>query len=258
VAKSGKPQQNKARRVQEIFNGFIHPDTPGATVIVTRQGRTLLTAAYGLADLEHGTPLTPHSIFHIASVGKSFTALSVLVLLDENKLCLDDPIGSYLPELRRFGQGVTVRRLLQHTSGIPDYYDDEDLGERLKKRSSQPRNTDTLALLAEEGEIQFTPGERFSYSNTGYEVLGVLIERLSGQPYPLFTQERIFNPLGMTSTFSLPDPVRRADPRIVHSYVAMRGPSSLTTATHSMIWSARAPSIPQWEIWPLRPGAIRR
>ena len=159
MAKFGQKRQSKANKVQEIFDEFIRPDTPGAALIINHDGRTLLEAAYGLADLERGTPLTPQSLFHIASVGKSFTALSVLMLLEEDRLRLDDPIGMHLPELRRFGQGVTVRRLLQHTSGIPDYYDDEALGERLKGRFSQPKNVDVLGFLAEVGQAQFTPGE---------------------------------------------------------------------------------------------------
>lgn len=223
MAKSRLQRQSKAAQVQAIFDSFINGDTPGAAVIVTRSGRTLLKAAYGLADLESRAPLTPQSIFHIGSVGKSFTALAVLMLVEEGKVSLDDPIGIHLPGLARFGEGVTVRRLLQHTSGIPDYYEDESMGNLLKQRAPQPKNTDALALLSEHGEVQFLPGEKFSYSNTGYETLGALIELLSVKPYPVFMQERIFSPLGMADTFSLPDAVRRKNPRIVHSYVREEG-----------------------------------
>jgi CubicO group peptidase (beta-lactamase class C family) len=212
-----------AERVAAIFAAFIQDDAPGAVVQVTRRGRTLLQAAYGLADLPRRAPLTPQSIFHLGSVGKQFTALAVLMLAEQGKLRLDDSIGDHLPELARFGAELTVRRMLGHTSGLPDYYDDPDLGERLLQLSPQPDNAAALALLAAQGELQFTPGERFCYSNTSYEMLGSLVERLSGQPLAAFLQKRIFDPLGMTHTFSLPSLRRENEARLAHSYICVEG-----------------------------------
>ncbi len=214
---------NAPASVEAIFRSFIGEDTPGAALIATRDGQTLLETAYGLADLQQGAPLTPQSIFHIGSIGKQFTSLALLMLAEAGRLDLDDPIALHLPELDRFGAGVSVRHLLQHTAGIPDYYEDEALGRRLLERSPQPVNADALALLAAEGEPQFAPGEQFSYSNPGYEMLGILLERLSGQPLGAFLQQRVFDPLDMRSTFSLPSPRRSGEPRLAHSYTCNDG-----------------------------------
>ena len=209
----------KSKQVDTIFASFVTEDSPGGAVIVIQDGKILHKAGYGLADIEEGTPITVQSIFHLGSVGKQFTALAVMMLAEEGKLKYDDPIGEYLPELARFGDDLTIRHLLHHTSGIPDYYDDGELNEKLLEAAEMPTNEDVLVLLSEMGEMQFAPGETFSYSNAGYEMLGSLIEQVSGQSYAAFMQERIFDPLGMEHTFSQPNSERLNDPDLVHSYV---------------------------------------
>ena len=209
----------KSKQVDAIFASFVTEDSPGGVVIVVQDGQILYKAGYGLADMEEGTPITVQSIFHLGSVGKQFTALAVMMLAEEGKLKYDDPIGEYLPELARFGDDLTIRHLLHHTSGIPGYYDDGELNEKLLEAAEMPTNEDALALLSEMGEMQFTPGETFSYSNAGYDMLGSLIEQVSGQSYAAFMQERIFDPLGMEHTFSQPNSERLNDPDLVHSYV---------------------------------------
>jgi CubicO group peptidase (beta-lactamase class C family) len=208
---------DEAKQVEAIFAAFVKAGQPGGTVIVTKDGKELYKGAFGLADIDKKTPLTPHSIFHLASAGKQFTALGIMMLAQEGKLKYDDPIGKYLPELAHFGPRMTIRTLLQHTSGIPDPYGDPDLYDKLVNRSTTPTNADTLAVLAD-APIGATPGDKFVYSNAGYDMLGSLIEKLSGQPFDVFMQQRIFGPVGMKSTFSLPSERRDTDPNIAHSY----------------------------------------
>jgi len=212
-----------SRQVDAIMESFIESTTPGGAVIVVRDGQILHKAAYGLADLEQATPLTPKSVFHLASVGKQFTAMGILLLAEEGKLKVDDPIGTYLPQLARFGNELTIRHLLNHTSGLPEVYEDDSLFEALLEQSETPTNRDVLTVLSTLGELQSAPGAEFSYSNIGYEVLGSLIEAISGQPLRDFMQQRIFGPLKMDHTFSLPDPRRRSSPEIAHSYTTDGG-----------------------------------
>ncbi len=209
----------QSSQVDAIFASFVDEDSPGGVVIVIQDGQILHKAGYGLADLEGEIPITSETIFHLGSTGKQFTGLAIMMLAEEGKLNYDDPIGHYLPELARFGDDLTIRHLLHHTSGIPDYHEDEELFEELLGMADMPTNEEALALLSERGEMLSTPGEEFFYSNTGYEMLGLLIERLSGQPFPTFMQERVFGPLGMKDTFSQPNPDRLTDPDLAHSYI---------------------------------------
>lgn len=212
----------KSRQVDELFASYITGRSPGAAVIVIQDGKIVHEAGYGLADLAKGTPITPSQIFHLASVGKQFTALAVLILLEKGKLDLDDPVEKYLPELANFGNGVTIRRLLNDTSGIPDAYSG-DLYKTLMQQSARPTNADLLAVLSTADGLLFDPGFQFKYSNTGYDVLGALIERVSGESYPDFLEENIFGPLGMKNSFSLPNPRQKTDPLLAHSYGKYQG-----------------------------------
>ncbi|MGD0174033.1 MAG: serine hydrolase domain-containing protein [Anaerolineales bacterium] len=212
----------KSRQVDELFASYITGRSPGAAVIVIQDGKIAHEAGYGLADLAKGTPVTPSQIFHLASVGKQFTALAVLILVEKGKLDLDDPVEKYLPELANFGNGVTIRRLLNDTSGIPDAYSG-DLYKALMQQAARPTNADLLAVLSTADGLLFDPGFQFKYSNTGYDVLGALIERVSGESYPDFLEENIFGPLGMKNSFSLPSPRQKTDPLLAHSYVKYQG-----------------------------------
>lgn len=205
------------------MNSFIEPGAPGGAVLVVKEGQTVYTAGYGLADLEANTPIAPQTIFHLGSVGKQFTALAILMLMEDGKLNVDDPVGNYLPELARFGPEVTIRRMLSHTSGLPDYYAEDDLAEQLQAMADMPTNEDAAKVIAGSGELQFTPGERFEYNNSGYDMLGLVVERLSGQSLASFLAERVFSPLGMTSTFSLPSERRVTDANVAHSYIKEEG-----------------------------------
>lgn len=208
-----------SEEVDEVMASFIEPGQPGGAVLVMRDGEFLHYAGYGLADVDKELPIAPDSIFHLGSVGKQFTGLAILMLAEDGRLSVDDPLSKHLPELASFGDEITIRHLLHHTSGLPEVYDDEAMLEALYGYAEEPDNEDTMTVLAEMGEAVVEPGEEYVYSNTGYDLLGLLVEVVSEQPFPSFMENRIFRPLGMGDSFSLPNPERRTDPRIAHSYV---------------------------------------
>ncbi len=209
----------ESEQINARMDSFITSETPGGTVMVIQNGQVVHRNGYGLANLEDGTAMTPDKIFHLGSVGKQFTAMGILILAEQGLLTLDDPIGDHLSELAWTGDEVTIRSLLQHTSGIPDYDENSDLLDRLMELADEPTNQDVLAVLSEETELIYATGDQFLYSNTGYDVLGALIESASGQYYAEFMKENIFAPLGMNNTFALPNANRLTDPNISMSYV---------------------------------------
>jgi CubicO group peptidase (beta-lactamase class C family) len=157
-------------------------------------------AAYGYADLESCVPAEPGTLFGIGSISKQFTAVGALTLVRDGKLSLDDPIVKYLPEGRGAWDRITVRQLLTHTSGIPDYCgDDAKFPSISLDRKSNPPTDELLRQIAK-APLNFRPGDDWAYSNTGYVVLSALIERVSKQPFPQFMHDRVFAPLGMSST----------------------------------------------------------
>jgi CubicO group peptidase (beta-lactamase class C family) len=172
-------------------------------------------AGYGLADIRSGRPIAPDTIFHLASCGKQFTALGILMLVEAGKLHPDDPLARHIPELAGFA--CTLRQLLHHTSGIRDLYDEAGI-EQVLARSARPTNADMVRIYAELGcPMTARPGSTFAYSNSGYDLLGTVIERASGQSYHDFFQARVFEPLGMRDTFSAPE-TRAGDPRRATGY----------------------------------------
>lgn len=214
VERSGASPQ-----VDEIIaSSNISRDTPGGAVMVINQGEIIHQNGYGLADVKSSTPVIPANIFHLGSVSKQFTALGIMILAERGDLNYNDPIGKHLPELAWTGDEVTIRGLLNHTSGIPDYDENEDLYNNLLALSDQPTNEDVLTALYEESELIYAPGEEFLYSNTGYDVLGALIERISGQTYPEFMQDNIFGLLGMNNTFAVPNAEKLKGANVSLSY----------------------------------------
>ena len=203
------------RQTDAFFSSFTSADAPGGAVIVLRDNSIVYQSAYGLAHLERGDPLTVDHVLHMASVGKQVTGLAIMMLSEEGTVRYDDPVGDYVPELAHWGPDVTVRSLLTHTSGLPDYdyFFDDPID-----RSDQPTNADLLAVLADLPQTPNAPGDFFEYSNLGYDLLGVVVERASGQSFPDFVHAHIFGPLGMRGTFSLPNPARRAGPLVAISY----------------------------------------
>lgn len=171
---------------------------PGVSLGVMRDGKIIKATGYGLANVELNAPVTPQSAFHTESVGKTFTAVGVMILLEEGKVGLDDKITHYLPESPKEWKDVTVRQLMTHTSGIPDYLG-EFSGKMLVDLRRDYTEEQLLHVIAS-APMDFQPGEKRVYCNSGFVILGALIHRVSGKPWAEFLQERIFGPLGMTAT----------------------------------------------------------
>jgi CubicO group peptidase (beta-lactamase class C family) len=187
-----------ARWVDSIFSGFTAPGSPGCAVGVTRDGVLTLAKGYGVADLEHDTPITPDTRFYIASLSKQFTAMAVVLLEQDGRLSLDDSIRKWVPEVPSFGGPITLRQLLHHTSGLRDYF-------TLLAVSGWPSDgplteKQFLALVSRQRSLNFAPGDEFLYSNTGYALLSIVVKRASGLSLRDFAAKRIFAPLGMTHT----------------------------------------------------------
>jgi CubicO group peptidase (beta-lactamase class C family) len=190
---------DRQSRVDEIFKEFTVPGSPGCAVAVYQDGRTVLSRAYGMANLDHDVPLAPSSIFHVASVSKQFTAAAILLLAHDGKLALDDDIRKHVPELPDFGKRITVRHLIHHTSGIRDQWSLLGLA-GWRYSNDLITDDDVLWVLSRQRDLNFTPGEQHLYSNSGYTLLAVIVSRTSGKSFREFTDDRIFKPLGMTNT----------------------------------------------------------
>lgn len=164
---------------------------PGMSVAVVKDGKTVLVKGYGLANVEHQVAVKPETIFQSGSVGKQFTAMAVMLLVDEGKIKLDDKIGTYLGDVPEAWKNITVRHLLTHTGGMTDYTQDFNLW--------QDYAEEELVAKAKKVPTAFTPGEKWQYSNLGYLTLGAIVRKASGKFYGDFLQERVFKPLGMTT-----------------------------------------------------------
>ena len=186
------------RAIAGVIDGFVKPGDPGCTVGVVQNSALTHALAFGQADRERGKPLNTHSTFDLGSVSKQFTAFALLLLEQDGKLRLDDPLVKYLPELSASAQGVTLRHLVHHTGGLRDYI--ELL--TMKGRGYADGSTihEAVQALARQTKPNEAPGVEFDYSNTGYFLLGVVIARVSGQSLAEFSDEQIFRPLGMINT----------------------------------------------------------
>jgi CubicO group peptidase (beta-lactamase class C family) len=187
------------RRVDSVFAAWNHTNTPGCAVGVDRSGAPLLRRAYGMANLETGTPWTVGTLSESGSVAKQFTAAGIVLLARDGVFTLDDDIARWIPEVRGFGKKITIRNLLTHTSGLPDRYTLHEVQGRPAGETDHT-NAEVLAMVAKLRELNFDPGEDYEYSNTGLIVAATLLERSSGKSLQAFTDARIFKPLGMLST----------------------------------------------------------
>jgi CubicO group peptidase (beta-lactamase class C family) len=208
--------QNPADRdIDAVFAEFDVPGSVGCALGVARDGEFLYKKGYGYANLDWGIPITPSTVFYVGSVSKQFTAAAIALLAHEGKLDLDDDIRKFLPEMPLRDPRVTIRQVVHHISGVPDMY-------RVMQQhglSTWDRFTreQALELLARQ-ELDFPPGERYSYSNGGYFLLSMIVERASGRSLREYTTEKIFAPLGMTNTHFHDDPVHIV-PRRAMSYL---------------------------------------
>ncbi len=186
-------------RVDAVFAPYDKDSSPGCAVAVYDGDRIAYRKAYGMANLDHDVRLTPSSVFHVASMSKQFTGAAILLLAADGKLSLDDDIRTHLPELPDFGRKITIRHLANHTSGIRDQWDLLTLAGWRYSRDLIT-DDDVLELLMRQKDLNFAPGERHLYSNSGYTLMALIVSRVSGKSFRAFTTERIFKPLGMTNT----------------------------------------------------------
>ncbi len=184
-------------KVDRLFARWDTTVTPGAQLIVIREGQVVYERGYGMADLEQNVVMTPATIIMMNSTSKQFTAAAIAILAREGKLALEDDIRKYLPELPVFAKTVTVQHMIHHTSGLRDYTELLPLM-GFEADADCPTVEETMELLSRQKKLNFLPGERYEYSNTGYFLLGRIVERASGQSLNDFVQEHIFRPLGMT------------------------------------------------------------
>jgi len=185
--------------IDAIFSDHSGTRTPGCAVGVSIAGEPVVLRAYGMADLEHDVPNTAETIFEPGSVSKQFTAAATVLLALEGKLSFDDDIRKYIPELPDYGEPVTIRHLLNHTSGLRDWGSLAGIEGWPRTRRAHT-HTHMLDIASRQLSLNYPPGEYYSYTNTGYNLQAVLVERVSGMPFAQFSKERIFEPLGMTRT----------------------------------------------------------
>lgn len=171
---------------------YDRPDGPGASVVVIHDGEVAYMHSYGLANVEEKVPATPETDYRLASLTKQFTATAIMLLARDGKLDYDDRVSDILPGFPAYGRDITIRHLLTHTSGLWAYEDFVP-----DTASVQVKDRDVLALLGRADSTYFAPGSAFRYSNTGYAVLALVVEQVSGEPFARFLHERIFAPLGM-------------------------------------------------------------
>lgn len=208
-------------QVDSAFAGVGGSDAPGCAVGLSVDGRPMLERAYGMADLEHAVVNTPATRFEAGSVSKQFTAAAVILLALEGKLSLDDDVRTHFPELPDYGETITVRHLLNHTSGLRDWGSVASL-------AGWPRTTrahtheHVLDILSRQRSLNYPPGRHYSYTNSGYNLQAMLVERVSGMPFAEFSRERIFEPLGLTRTEWRDDFTRVVEDRAV-AYEPARG-----------------------------------
>jgi len=206
VALSGFPafSQVSSTQIDAIFSSLKSGNAPGAAVLVIRNGRPVFRRGYGVTDRRTLHPIDAYTNFRLASLTKQFTATAIMLLVHDGRLHYEDHLTDFFPEFPTYGKSITVRNLLNHTSGLPDY---EDL-----LTARYPNTTDdqipqihdagVLKLLEQQTAGKFAPGTKWEYSNSGYVVLGLIVEKVSGKSFGRFLQERIFAPLKMTNTLA--------------------------------------------------------
>ena len=203
-------------------------NVPGASVLIVRDGRVILRRAYGMADLENKVPASAASNYRLASMTKQFTAAAVLILVQDRRLSLDDPIRKWLPTLPEATSAITIRHLLTHTSGLIDY---EEVMSPDTVR--QLHDIDVLHLLEKQNHTYFQPGTQYRYSDSGYSLLSLIVAKAAGTDFASFLRERIFQPLGMQTTVAFEEGISRVANR-AYGYSADAGTQSWTRTDQSL------------------------
>ena len=199
LAPIGLTAQSDAERVGEIFARWNTPSSPGCAVGVARAGQPILEVAYGMSDLEYGIANTPESIFEGGSLSKQFTAAAVVLLALDGALSLTDDVREYVPEIPDYGSTITLKHLMTHTSGLRDWGSVAAISGWGREQRSHTHDH-VVDILSRQTALNFEPGHEYSYSNSGYNLLAVIVARVSGQSFADFSRERIFEPLGLEDT----------------------------------------------------------
>jgi len=188
----------RTKLVDQLFSQYDRRDTPGCVIAIIKDGRIIYKRAYGMADLERDVPLTTKSVFELGSLSKQFVAMSILLLSESGSLSIDDDIRKYIPEIPSYRRIITINHLIHHTSGIRDYYGLMTLsGMPIENHYTEAQ---IFELITRQKELNFPPGEKYLYSNTGYFLLGNIVKIISGKSLQEYADENIFKPLGMNST----------------------------------------------------------
>lgn len=185
----------RSTELDAVFEKHVIKDGPGVAVMVIRDGKPVYKRTAGMANLETRTPLTATTPIYIASIGKEFTAAAIMMLAEKGKLSYDDKLTKYFPEFESFAGDITIRHILTHTSGLVDHLD------IMNDNVAGWTNADVVALLKKENKVLFAPGQKASYSNSGYVLLAMIIEKVSGESFAGFLKKHMFGPLGMKSTY---------------------------------------------------------
>jgi CubicO group peptidase (beta-lactamase class C family) len=199
-----RPQENPPdsaalnAKVDAIFAAYDKPHSPGCELGVIRNGQLIYTRGYGLANLEYDIPISSHTVFYVGSVSKQFTAMNILLLAQQGKLSLDDPVRKYIPELPEYSHPIAVAELIHHTSGLRDYYGLMSLAGI--DTDGVLTEDQALWFITHQKHLNFDPGDEYLYSNSGYFLEGIIVKRVTGKSLAEFARENIFEPLGMNNT----------------------------------------------------------
>ena len=194
--------QTAADRIDSLLEKFSRPRDPGCAVLVIQDGRAAFQKGYGVTDLRTLTPITPETNFRLASLTKQFTAMAVMLLVHDGKLRYEDRLTDVFPDFAAYGKQITIRHLLNHTSGLIDYEDilDKQYQGISDEKRPQIKDAGVLDLLMKQNKTKFTPGTQWDYSNSGYAVLAMIVEKKSGLSFGEFLRTKIFVPVGMTQS----------------------------------------------------------
>jgi CubicO group peptidase (beta-lactamase class C family) len=237
LAQMTREDREAAVKVDRVVNQqMVENKIPGVSLAVVRKGKIILLKSYGLANVEHQVPVKPATIFQSGSMGKQFTAAAVMLLVQENRLSLDDQISKYFNDVPATWKDITVWNLLTHTSGLGDYPPEIDL--------KRDYTEDELFASFKKAPLDFEPGSSWNYSNVGYVILGILIRKITGEYYGDFIRKRIFGPLQMTTARVISEadivPNRAAGYRLVKGELKNQdwvSPSTNSTADGSLYFS---------------------
>ena len=190
----------KEKSIDDILAAYQSTNKPGASVLVFKDDKIVFKKGYGLSNISTNEEITPATNFRLASVTKQFTSMSILLLVQKGRIKLEDPLKKYFPSFPTYGKDIKIKHLLTHTSGLMDY---EDL--MSPTQSVQLHDTNCLQLMYKANGLYFAPGTQYKYSNTGYAILALIVEKISGQEFSLFLKENIFKPLQMKNTVAFED-----------------------------------------------------